>query len=146
MEFQFQFVFQLILAVVLGGVIGLERELKKREAGLQTFSLVALGSCLFTITCFELFNNFYIKSGVSFDPSRIIQAIAIGIGFIGAGVIIYRGARIEGITTAAGLWCSAAVGIAVGVKFYFLALFTTLLAVIILAGFGALERKYFKKD
>ena len=136
---------QLVLAIILGALIGLEREYKGKGAGLQTYSLVALGSCLFTIISFELFNFFTIKSGISFDPSRIIQAIAIGIGFIGAGVIFRQPGGVVGLTTAAGLWTTAAIGIAVGVKFYALALVTTLAAILILAGFGSLEGKIFKE-
>lgn len=145
MDSQVQFIFQLVLAVALGAVIGLEREYKKKGAGLQTHSLVTLGACLFTILNFELFNSFVGRAGLNFDPSRLIQAVAMGIGFIGAGVIIYRQFQLEGITTAAGLWCSAAIGVAVGANFYFLALLTTILVSLILIGFGELERKFFKK-
>lgn len=137
---------QLILATFLGALIGLEREYKKKEAGLQTCSLVALGACLFTIIAFELFISFLGKSGISFDPSRIIQAIAIGIGFIGAGVVFRQPSGTVGLTTAAGLWVIAAIGIAVGTQLYFLAVFTTFLALLVLAGFGELEKKVFKKD
>jgi len=136
---------QLFLATVLGALIGLEREIKRKEAGLQTYSLVALGTCLFTIIFFELFNSFFDKTGISFDPSRIIMAIAIGIGFIGAGVIFHQPSGIVGLTTAAGLWATAAIGIAAGAKLYFLAIFTTFLALLILAGFGLLEEKLLKK-
>ena len=136
---------QLFLATVLGALIGLEREIKRKEAGLQTYSLVALGTCLFTIISFELFNSFFGKTGISFDPSRIIMAIAIGIGFIGAGVIFRQSSGVIGLTTAAGLWATAAIGIAVGVKLYFLAIFTTFLSLFILAGFGLLEEKILKK-
>ena len=137
--------YQLLLATILGALIGLEREIKRKEAGLQTYSLVALGTCLFTIISFELFNSFFGKAGISFDPSRIIMAIAIGIGFIGAGVIFRQPAGIVGLTTAAGLWTTAAIGIAAGAKLYFLAIFTTFLGLLILAGFGQLEEKFFKK-
>ena len=137
--------FQLILATILGALIGLEREIKRKEAGLQTYSLVSLGTSLFTIVSFELFNYFFGKAGISFDPSRIIMAIAIGIGFIGAGVIFRQPSGIVGLTTAAGLWVTAAIGIAVGAKLYFLAIFTTFLALLILAGFGQLEEKFLKK-
>jgi len=143
---QIQIVLQLVVAVILGGVIGLERKYKKREAGLQTYSLVALGSCLFTIVACELFYFFMDKSGISFDPSRIIQAVAIGIGFIGAGVIIYRQSHVEGLTTATGLWATAAIGVAVGIRLYLVAIFGTLLAAFILVVFGGIERKFFKKD
>lgn len=143
-NYYIQLIFQLVLAVVLGAAIGLEREWKKKGAGLQTYSLVTLGSCLFTIIGFELFNLFSGQAGIIFDPSRIILAIATGIGFIGAGVVIYRGIQVEGITTAAGLWCAAAIGITVGARLYFLAFLATVLAVIILMGFGELEKKIFK--
>jgi putative Mg2+ transporter-C (MgtC) family protein len=83
----FQIVIQLFLAVILGSLIGLERELKRKEAGLQTYSLVVLGACLFTVISFQLFDSFFGKAGINFDPSIVIQAIAVGIGFIGAGVI-----------------------------------------------------------
>jgi len=76
---EFQIICQLLLATFLGALIGLEREYKRKEAGLQTYSLVALGTCLFTIISFALFNSFLAETGISFDPSRIIQAITIGI-------------------------------------------------------------------
>jgi putative Mg2+ transporter-C (MgtC) family protein len=136
---------QLILAIFLGALIGLEREIKRKEAGLQTYSLVALGTCLFTIISFELFNSFFGEAGISFDPSRIIMAVAIGIGFIGAGVIFRQPSGIIGLTTAAGLWATAAIGIAVGVRLYFLAILTTFLALFVLAGFGLLEEKFLRK-
>lgn len=143
---QIQIILQLLLAVVLGGVVGLEREYKGKGAGLQTYSLVTLGSCLFTIIGCELFYFFMGSPGISFDPSRIVLAVATGVGFLGAGVIIYRQAHIEGLTTAAGLWTVAAIGVAVGMNLYLLAFTTTLLASIILVVFGELERKFFKKD
>jgi len=137
--------FQLFLATLLGAIIGFEREYKKRQAGLQTYSLVALGTCLFTLLAFEFFDSFAIKAGISFDPSRIVLAIAVGIGFIGGGVIFQKGDRIEGLTTAAGLWATAAIAIAVGGKFYFQAIFATFLVLLILVGFGELEKKVLKR-
>lgn len=137
-----QVILQLVLAVILGGIIGWEREIKGKAAGFQTYSLVTLGACLFTLITFELFNFFNGKIGVSFDPSRIILAVATGIGFIGAGVIIYRQSRIEGITTASGLWCSAGIGVAIGAKLYFLAILSTFLAILVLIVFGKIEKKY----
>jgi len=142
---QIRIILQLLLATFLGGLVGLEREYKKRAAGLQTYSLVALGACLFTVISFELFNFFAEKQGISFDPSRIIQAIAIGIGFIGAGVIFHQASGVVGLTTAAGLWAIAAIGVAVGIKLYLLAIFATFLALLILSIFGLLEEKIFGK-
>lgn len=140
----FKIITQLFLAVILGGLIGLEREFKKKEAGLQTYSLVTLGACIFTIISFKLFFFFFNENGVTFDPSRIIQAIAVGIGFIGAGVIFRQTSGTVGLTTAAGLWVSAAIGIAVGASFYFLAITGTALILLVFLIFGFLERKYLK--
>jgi len=137
-------IFQLILAVILGGLIGLEREYKRREAGLRTYSLVSLGSCLFALIGFYGLQGLIKHPGVSLAPIRVIQAIAIGIGFIGGGSIVYRQFRVEGLTTAAGLWIVAAIGIAVGAKLYFPAILATFLTVFILAGFRVLEEKFLR--
>jgi len=138
-------IFQLFLATVLGALIGLEREIKRKEAGLQTYSLVTLGTCLFTIISSELFNSFIGNPNISFEPSGIISAITIGIGFIGAGAIFRQPSGIVGLTTAAGLWTAAAIGVAAGAKLYFLAIFSTFLTLLVLAGLGLLEEKIFKR-
>ncbi len=142
--FEYQTILQLFLATLLGALLGLERELKKKEAGLQTYSLVALGSCLLTILAFSYFQELAGQAGVDFDPSRIIQAIAIGIGFVGGGAVFKGKSFIEGLTTAAGLWVAAGIGIAVGTEFYVLAAITTFIALLILAGLGMIEEKFFQ--
>jgi putative Mg2+ transporter-C (MgtC) family protein len=134
-----EFFSQLILAVVLGALIGLEREFKKKGAGIQTYSLVSLGSCLFSLIAFSLANLKIL------DPSPILMAIAVGMGFIGAGAIFKGETQIFGLTTAAGLWTSAAIGLAVGSKFYLLAIFSTVLVLIIFYFFGFIEDKIFKR-
>jgi putative Mg2+ transporter-C (MgtC) family protein len=139
-----QIIIQLFLAFLLGGLIGLEREFKRKEAGLQTYSLVTLGSCLFTVISFRLFNFFAFEAGLSFDPARIIQAIAVGIGFIGAGVIFRQSSGMVGLTTAAGLWVASGIGVAVGSRLYFLAVTGTFLTLLIFAGLGLLEEKILK--
>ena len=128
---EIEIIFQLILATFLGALIGLEREMKKKGAGLQTFSLVTLGSCLFAL----IFLQF-----PSFNPIYI----ALAIGFLGAGVIFQQGSGVVGLTTAAALWVSAAIGSVIGLKLYFLAIFSTLLAILILTGFGLFEEKFLK--
>jgi putative Mg2+ transporter-C (MgtC) family protein len=146
---QIQIIFQLLAAVILGGLLGLEREYKRKEAGFQTYSLVCLGSCIFTIISTEIskiYTDFLNQSIISLDPSRIILAIATGIGFIGAGVIIHRHEHIEGITTAAGLWATAAIGTAIGFKFYFTAIVASILIIFIFIVFGILERTIFKNN
>ena len=136
-----EYIYQLFLATFLGALIGLEREIKKREAGLQTYSLVSLGSCLFTLVALYFFESF---GSSEIDVVRIIQAVAIGVGFIGAGTVFKSPKGTEGLTTAAGLWGVAAIGVAVGAGLYFLAIFTTLLAIGILAGLGKVEEKFLR--
>jgi putative Mg2+ transporter-C (MgtC) family protein len=141
---QYQMFFQLFLAALLGGLVGLEREYKRKEAGLRTYSMVSLASAFFTIISFAAFFSFN-QSSINFDPSRIIGQIVLGVGFLGAGLIIYRQTHVEGLTTAAGLWLVAAVGAAVGVKLYALAIFVALLAVGILSGLRLVEERVFGK-
>jgi putative Mg2+ transporter-C (MgtC) family protein len=124
---------RLALAAVLGGLIGVERELREREAGLRTHLLVALGSALFTIVGAYGFHPF-LESGQSVvraDPTRIAAQIVTGIGFLGAGAIIRQGLSVRGLTTAATLWVVAAVGLAAGAGYYSAATITT--AVVLVA-------------
>jgi len=125
---------RLALAAVLGGLIGMERELREREAGLRTHLLVALGSALFTIVGAYGFHAF-LDSGanvVRADPTRIAAQIVTGIGFLGAGAIIRQGLSVRGLTTAATLWVVAAVGLAAGAGYYSTAVITTALVLIAL--------------
>ncbi len=112
--------FRLALAAALGGVIGFERELRDREAGLRTHMLVCLGSALFTIVSAYGFHEFLVSGDqvVRADPTRIAAQIVTGIGFLGAGAIIRQGVSVRGLTTAATLWVSAAIGIAAGAGYY----------------------------
>jgi len=142
----FQILFRPFLAAILGAIIGLEREVKGKEAGLRTYSLVCLGACVFTILSFYSLRSLAGETGVELDPSRIIQAVAVGIGFIGAGAILHQKTFVKGLTTAAGLWVVAAIGVAVGMGLYLLASFSTLLSLLILAGLGALEEKFFPEE
>ncbi len=140
----FQIIGQLVLATVLGALIGAEREYKRKGAGIRTYSLVALGSCLFAIIPLELFNLLGLNSTANFDPTRIIQAIATGIGFIGAGVIFRQKSGTMGLTTAAALWITSAIGVSVGFNLYILAIFTTLLSLFVLIIFRFLKAKIYK--
>jgi putative Mg2+ transporter-C (MgtC) family protein len=125
---------RLALAATLGGLIGVERELRERQAGLRTHLLVALGSALFTIVGAYGFHEF-VDSGASVvrtDPTRIAAQIVTGIGFLGAGAIIRQGLSVRGLTTAATLWVVAAVGMAAGAGYYSVAVITTALVLIAL--------------
>ena len=138
-----EIIWQLILAAFLGGFIGLERFLARRVAGMRTYALVSLGAALFSILSKTAFQEFW---GLpSFDPSRIASQIVVGIGFIGAGVIIFHKSKLQGLTTAAGLWVAAAIGMSVGYKLYEIAFFTTLLVILILTGLWHIENKLRKK-
>jgi len=139
-----EIILQLVLAMVLGGLVGLEREFHRKEAGLRTFILVCLGATLFTVISLQFSESFLEKTGIAYDPTRIIGQIVLGIGFLCAGLIIFRGARIEGLTTAAALWITAAIGATIGVEFYFLAIFVTFLTILVLAGFRLIEEKLLK--
>ena len=122
------------LAAVLGGAIGVERELRDREAGIRTHLLVSLGSALFTLVSAYGFHQF-LASGdavVRADPTRIAAQIVTGIGFLGAGAIIREGLSVRGLTTAATLWVVAAIGMACGAGWYGPALITTLLTILAL--------------
>lgn len=113
--------------------MGVEREYIGKAAGIRTFALVSLAACLFTILSREAFTSFLGEPGISYDPSRMAGNVIMGIGFLGAGLIIFRGIKIEGLTTAAGLWVASAVGMAVACRFYIIAIFTAFLVVLILA-------------
>ena len=123
---------RLLLATVLGGAIGLERELRDHEAGFRTHLLVALGSCVFTLVSAYAWTDwtFSQRSGVTLDPTRIAAQIVTGIGFLGAGAIIVRGINVRGLTTAATLWVVAAIGMAVGTGFYVVAVGASLLVLV----------------
>ncbi len=134
---------QLFLAVFLGATIGFERELAKKTAGMRTFALVALGAAMFSII-----SNYGFKSLIgisSFDPSRIASQVVVGIGFIGGGSIIFAESKVKGLTTAAGLWLAAAIGMAVGYKLYSIALFATALTIFVLVAMWYIEHKFVKK-
>jgi putative Mg2+ transporter-C (MgtC) family protein len=125
---------RLSLAAALGGLIGIERELREREAGLRTHLLVSLGSALFTIVSAYGFHAF-LASGASVvraDPTRIAAQIVTGIGFLGAGAIIRQGFSVRGLTTAATLWVVAAVGMACGAGYYSAAALSTALVLLAL--------------
>ncbi|HET8652042.1 MAG TPA: MgtC/SapB family protein [Gaiellaceae bacterium] len=125
-------VVRIVLAAALGGAIGLERELREREAGLRTHMLVAVGAALFTMVSAYAWTDwsFSNREGLVFDPTRIAAQIVTGIGFLGAGAIIRQGLSVKGLTTAATLWVVAAIGMAAGVGYYEAALVTTALVLI----------------
>jgi putative Mg2+ transporter-C (MgtC) family protein len=135
--------FRLAVAAALGGVIGLERELDEKAAGLRTHMLVSLGSALFTMVGAYGFHDFLVGGGaiVRADPSRIAAQIVTGIGFLGAGVIFRQGFTVRGLTTAASLWVVAAVGMAAGAGFWKGALIGTVVGIVSLRPLEWLKEK-----
>jgi putative Mg2+ transporter-C (MgtC) family protein len=124
---------RLILAAVLGGVIGLEREMRNKTAGLRTNILIAIGSALFTLMSIEL------GDPKAADPGRVAAQIVTGIGFLGAGAIMRTDAGIHGLTTAATIWVNAAIGVAVGGGEYHLAFIATGVTLVVLLMLVPLE-------
>lgn len=131
---------KMLLAAFLGALIGIEREIAHKSAGMRTHALVALGSALFTIAPALL-------SGPTVDPTRIAAQVVTGIGFLGAGIIFFDQNRsaVQGLTTAAGVWISAAIGMAVGFGLFEVSVWATLLTVLIFLVLWPVERRFIKR-
>ncbi len=129
---QLDLLWSLVVAVVLGGAIGLERELRGKAAGLRTNILICLGATLFTHLSIHL-------AGPTGDPGRIAAQVVTGIGFLGAGTILHSRGAIAGLTSAATIWLVAAIGVAIGTGAVFEAAGATLLTLLVLRGLGAME-------
>ena len=139
MNIEWNLILRIFIAGMLGGLIGFEREVRAKEAGLRTHFLVALGSALFMII------SQYAFSG-RFDASRVAAQVVSGIGFIGAGVIIFQRNVVRGVTTAAGLWVAAAIGLACGASLYDIAIASTLLALMCLETMHFITKRYGEKS
>ncbi|MBP3776807.1 MAG: MgtC/SapB family protein [Prevotella sp.] len=143
---ELEFLLRLFCAAVLGGIIGLEREYRSKEAGFRTHFLVALGSALFMIVSAYGFSDAMDNELQRWDVSRVAAQVVSGIGFIGAGTIIFRKTEnmVSGLTTAAGLWVTAAIGLACGGGMYILAIGSTLMVLIGLEAFNYFLHKFDK--
>ena len=139
MVIEWNFILRLFIAGLLGGLIGFEREFRAKEAGLRTHFLVALGSALFMLISQYAFTG-------RFDAARVAAQVVSGIGFIGAGVIIFQKNVVRGVTTAAGLWVAAAIGLASGAGMYALAIAATLMAIICLETMHFITRRFGEKS
>jgi len=136
--------FRLVLAAVLSGVIGFEREFHGRAAGFRTHILLCIGSTLVMLTSMHIFDIYYTK--VAVDPGRIAAGVVTGIGFLGAGAIMHSRSSIRGLTTAASLWVVAGIGLAVGSGLYLGSIITTILTLIALMIFSRIEHSMIRKD
>lgn len=139
MTIEWNFILRLLIAGLLGGIIGLEREFRAKEAGLRTHFIVALGSALFMLI------SQYAFSG-RFDAARVAAQVVSGIGFIGAGVIIFQKNVVRGVTTAAGLWVAAAIGLACGAGMYAVAAAASLMTLLCLETMHLITRRYGEKS
>ena len=140
------YVLTIFIAAMLGGAIGLEREYRSKEAGFRTHFLVGMGSALFMVLSMHGFDDFVGQPGVIIqrDPARMAAQVVSGIGFIGAGTIIFQKNVVKGLTTAAGLWVTSAIGMTAGVGMYGLAAAATVMVLICLEGMNFLHHHVFK--
>lgn len=134
------FVWRLVLAAIFGTIIGLDREYREKEAGFRTHFLVSLGSALMMIVSQYGFSEILTHDGVSLDPSRIAAQVVSGIGFIGAGTIIFNHQIVRGLTTAASLWATAGIGLTAGAGMSWLALAATILTLVAVEGLSLVFR------
>ena len=132
LELDVQMFLRLLIAVVLGALVGYERERAGKPAGVRTHGMVSLGAALFAVVSLHGFGN-------TGDPARVAAQIVTGIGFLGAGAILHQRSNVHGLTTAASLWVTAAIGLAVGVGMVFMSLATAIL-VFLLLRFGPRPR------
>lgn len=133
----------LVVALLLGASLGIERTLAGKTAGLRTFGLVSMGACLFIIIA-----RFVVPSveAYGFDPLRVAASVVMGIGFLCGGVIIFKDSQLSGLTTAAGLWVSAGIGMAVGYGLISLAFFATLATLMVFTLFWFIEHRLIGGD
>lgn len=132
-------VYKLVLSLLLGSCVGFERKRKGQNAGVRTFSLIAMGACLAMILSIYVPQEYLgLKNG---DPSRIAAQVVSGIGFLGAGAIIQMKGSVRGLTTAAGIWMVSAIGMAVGVGMYWIATVATVLILLILVQLERFEHR-----
>lgn len=129
-----EFILRLLAAMAAGGIVGLERELSNKSAGLKTNMLVAIGASIYV-----LINILVTAERPESDPTRIIGQIVTGIGFLGGGVILHRGVNVHGLTTAATIWCSAALGCLAGLGFFLETAIATIVVLVVNLAFKKLD-------
>ena len=147
MDMSWELILRIFVAAVLGGIIGLEREYRAKEAGFRTHFLVALGSALFMVVSAYGFEDVVAMPGHRLDVSRVAAQVVSGIGFVGAGTIIFHKSEnvVRGLTTAAGVWVVAAIGLACGGGLYKLAVAATVLVLAGLEAFNYFLHKFDRK-
>jgi putative Mg2+ transporter-C (MgtC) family protein len=142
-----QTVLRILMAVVVGCLIGLDRELRNKPAGMRTHILISLAAAVFTLITFELHMQFAGQEGErTADPVRIIEAVTAGVAFLAAGAIIQSRGNVQGLTTGANMWLAGALGVACGAGYYFLAVVGTVFALIVLVALAKLQAHWTEKD
>ncbi|OIJ17108.1 magnesium transporter MgtC [Anaerobacillus alkalilacustris] len=138
---------RLVVAAILGGIIGVEREYHKHPAGFRTHLLVCVGACLIMLLAMFGFQGYMEENiqYVNFDPSRLAAYVVSGIGFLGAGTILVQGYTVRGLTTAASIWVVAGIGLSVGVGMYFAAIFTTGIVILSLMFLNKVDESFSRK-
>ncbi|MBU9843837.1 MgtC/SapB family protein [Rahnella ecdela] len=136
------FLLRIALAGALGGLIGIERQLRAKEAGLRTHILVGIGSAMFMIVSKYGFADILMQTHVSFDPSRVAAQVVSGMGFLGAGTIIIQKQIVKGLTTAAGLWVTAAIGLVIGSGLYEIGIYGAFMTLIVLEVFRQISNHW----
>ncbi|WP_342771443.1 MgtC/SapB family protein [Paenibacillus sambharensis] len=139
---EMQVAVRLFVAVLLGGLIGFEREQNNHAAGLRTHIMVCMGSCLLMLLSAYGFAAFAEETNVRMDPARLAAAVITGIGFLGAGTILHTGKSITGLTTAASIWVVSAIGLSVGAGFYFASISATIIVLFTLWALNKAERRF----
>jgi len=143
----FEIVSRLSLAIVFGGALGLDRELRQKAAGLRTHILISLAAAIFTLITFEIFFEMNeLMAEPRSDAIRIIEAVTAGVAFLAAGTIIQSGGAVQGLTTGASMWLAGAIGLACGGGFYTIAVIGTLLALVVLYLLGKVEARLLPGD
>lgn len=137
---------RLLLAAAFGAVIGFEREWRNRPAGLRTHILICVAAATFAILTIEIvhapmFTTEVMKDAVKVDPIRVVEAVTAGVAFLAAGVVIFTRGEVHGLTTGAGMWLAGAIGVATGLGLWQVALFATILALVVLVLLWSLENK-----
>ncbi len=134
-----EYFLSIVIAMLLGMLLGVERTIAHKTAGLRTYGLVSMGSCLFIVIAQAVGDS--VLPVAATDFMRVVAGIVTGIGFLGAGIIILRDQTLTGLTTAAGLWVASGIGIAVGFGLYSIAVFATVLTLLTFTIFWAIERR-----
>jgi putative Mg2+ transporter-C (MgtC) family protein len=148
LDYELHLLVQVGVAALLGGILGMEREWAGKEAGIRTNMLVAAGAAMFIGLGEILVHHFQsYDEQMQFDPTRLIEAVVTGVSFLGAGMIFVSGSRhrVHGLTTAASVWMTAAIGMAVGLDSYYLAVGATLLVVFVLLVLGFIENRFIER-